>query len=182
MSNPYPPPGHYPPPHPAPSGSTGVAVTAWILPLAFLGGPLIVALAMWFVLGSTEEAMAPTPALLVPLVAAGGAYAMAEAIGYRARPLPLGMPPAQATRTAGATWLSRMIIRLVLADVVLFVSLAAAFIVTTGAFLITLTGALLTVVLVALLCLPRRRSVDRVATALEAGGTPSGLRQAFGYA
>ena len=146
---------------------------------ALMGAPWIICLAMWFVLSGSLGDELPWPFLAV--VAALGVLvgSAITVIGYRAAPLPTGMPGGEAKARSRTAYLSGLFLRLALAEVPLLVSMALAFITLTGGFSVVLLGAVISMVLLLVHVWPTERSVDRVADSLERGGTRSHLREAL---
>ena len=153
-----------------------------VLAGSLTGGVLVLAVAMWFVLGSTDGALAAPPvALLVALPVAGAAvHVVLDAIGYRPDPLDPALAAEEAVREAMVRYQSGTVLRFAVSEAVAIVAIAASFVVARGGYVLVLAGCAVTLALVAVHVRPWRRPVDRTASALERDGARSGLREAFG--
>ena len=145
-----------------------------------MGAPWIICLSMWFVLSGSLGDEFPWPFLAVVAVSGVIVGWVISVIGYRAAPLPPGMPGPDAAARSRSAYTSTLFIRLALAEVPLLVSMALAFVTLTGGFYVVLLGAAVSIVLMLIHVWPTERSVDRVADSLERGGTRSHLREALG--
>lgn len=144
-----------------------------------MGALVFMGLALFFVLGTDS-----TPPLWLPVVqlAAGVAVHFAmEAIGYRPTPLDPSMSDDEAAAAARTGWQSSMILRFALIEFIAILSLVVAFVID-GAVWTYAIGALVSLVLMSIHVWPGSRSINRTATALEAQGKQSFLREAFGIA
>jgi len=103
-----------------------------------------------------------------------------DAVGYRTQPLASDLTEEAAVAQAQARWQAGMILRFALAELIAIVSIAAAFVLPEGDITVYLGGALVSLVLMVVHVWPGARPVGKAATALEAGGTRSGLRETFG--
>lgn len=151
------------------------------LALALTVAPVIIGIALYFVLGTVEDGMANPPAwvLVAQLVYALIALALAETIGYRTVPAEAG--DAQTVGNASAlAYQSAMILRFALCESLAIISIALAFVLIPSTFLIYLYGGLLSLALMLFEVLPSKRSVARTEASLERRGRPSYLREAFG--
>ncbi len=164
-------------------GTAGFAMTSRIMTFAWAGACFFILLAMWFVLGTESDAWHVTPwvalgqlGLLVVM------HLLIGQIGYRVAPLPTDASPAQVSTMTQQRWQAAFVVRLVLSELPLIVSLAGAFVLGHGGWTVALGGAVVTGVLIAVHGWPGRGPVTKVAEALEANGRPSGLREAFGVA
>ena len=157
-----------------------------VLAGSLAGGVLVLAVAMWFVLGSEDDALAAPPlallvALLVALPVIGVAvHVVLDVIGYRPAPLDPALPADEAVREAMVRYQAGTVLRFAVSEAVAIVAIAASFVVSSGGYLLVLGGCAVTLALVAVHVWPWRRPVDRTATALERDGARSGLREAFG--
>ena len=151
---------------------------------ALMGALLMILVVVTMVLSSTDGAFDFNPVPLgIQVVAGLGAHFLLEQIGYRVPALDLSdSAPSDATSSGRArtSWQSAMLLRFAVCESIAILSIAAAFILE-GGFFILLGGVVVSLALMAVHVWPQRRSVDRVATALEAGGARSGLRETFGY-
>ncbi|MGN0063955.1 MAG: hypothetical protein ACI379_06910 [Nocardioides sp.] len=167
---------------PQPVRHDTLAVISRILALAVAAMLPVILLAMWFVL-SGPDAYVVRPAHLGGLLVAGVATSyLIDAVGYRVQPLRTGADAGEVQRSVRGQWTSQQVVRTALSEAVALVSLALAFVAGDGGFLIAVVGVLVSLVLFAVHAWPSRRAVDRIASGLEAAGTPSGLRESFGHA
>ncbi|MCK5891378.1 MAG: hypothetical protein P1U38_06860 [Aeromicrobium sp.] len=146
-----------------------------VLALALVTAPLVVLLAVAFAVTPAEEDLpVAVAAAAIAVVAAG--WVLAQVRGYRVAPL----APGEDRATALARFRESMVLRFVLTEAPIILGLAAAFVLPYG---IWTYAAVLVVGLPSMLLhvWPSRRVVDRVATRLESGGVPSGLRETFGH-
>jgi len=153
-----------------------------VLAGSLAGGVLVLAVAMWFVLGSADDALAAPPlALLVALPVVGVVvHVVLDVIGYRPAPLDPALRADEAAREAMVRYQTGTVLRFAVSESVAIVAIAASFVVSSGGYLLVLGGCAVTLVLVAVHVWPWRRPVDRTATALERDGARSGLRETFG--
>jgi hypothetical protein len=153
-----------------------------VLAGSLVGGVLVLAVAMWFVLGSADDALATPPlALLVALPVIGVVvHVVLDVIGYRPAALDPDLPADEAAREAMVRYQAGTVLRFAVSEAVAIVAIAASFVVSSGGYLLVLGGCAVTLALVAVHVWPWRRPVDRTATALERDGARSGLREAFG--
>lgn len=169
-----------PDPHPAPADP---ARTFRTLVLALVGAVLAVTVAV--VLAVPVDGTSPDPevvgaALAIVLAAA----VVARAIGFRVPVLPAsGTPQAHddVRREALGRFQTSTILRFAVTEAGIIVVLALTFVMDEGPWPM-LVAAPVGAVLMYLNCWPSRTNVDRVATALEADGARSGLRETFGHA
>lgn len=140
------------------------------------------ALALYFVLGTSDTAfdLPPLWLLAAQVVAALAIHLLLSAVGYRTPALAPGTPPQQAATRSVAAFSSTTILRMVLAESVAIVSVAAAFVVTQGEYVAYLTGGVLALVLLAVHAFPTERTVARVQASLERDGATSHLREKLG--
>lgn len=134
---------------------------------AFLAAPVLVLVAMWFVLGETLTDPTPWPFVigLVALTVIGDG--VLRIFGYRTVILPRGLSKADAMARSR------------LSDLPMLLSLALAFL-TPGGFYLVLFGCALTLNLLVVHVWPTQRSVERTIDSLELDGTRSHLREALG--
>ncbi len=164
------------------AGSSAPWVSLRLVVAVVMGAPWIICLSMWFVLSGTFAGdETPFPWLFLAVVAALGVVVglVITVIGYRAAPLPTGLPAAEAAARARTAYTSRLFLRMALAEIPLLVSMALAFVTSRDGFYVVLLGAVVSVVLMLVHVWPTERSVDRVADSLERGGTRSYLREAL---
>ena len=160
-----------------PSAAGSFAMSVRILSGSLMAALVFFGVALFFVLG-TED----TPPVWVPVaqVAAGVAvHLVLETIGYRMPPLDTDLSDDDAREAARARWQSSMMLRFALSEAIALASLAAAFVLDGGVWTY-LGGAVVSLALMAVHVWPWARPVDRVATALEASGRRSHLREEFG--
>jgi hypothetical protein len=153
-----------------------------MLSLSLMGALVIIPVALWFVVGTEEEAtQAPATVLLIAIPAAGVVmHVLLEAIGYRVQPIPPGTSGDDARGQAVMRWQSSMIQRFALAESIAIVSIALCFVVPEGGYVLLLVGCVTSLVLMAVHVFPWSRPVGKVADALERDGVHSGLREVFG--
>lgn len=160
---------------PTPHDGASFARTHRILAIALLSAPLYVLVALWFAAPPADEDL-PTWVAGLAIVAVVLGWLLAHAVGYRVAPLALGDDGSVAT----GRYQQSMLVRFVLTEAPVILGVAATFVLPYGVW---------TYVVVLVIGLPSmflhvwpsRRVVDKVATRLEAGGVPSGLREAFGH-
>ena len=164
------------------AGSSAPWVSLRLVVAVVMGAPWIICLAMWFVLSvSYADDETPFPWLFLAVVVAVGALValVITVIGYRAAPLPTGLPAAEAASRSRTAYTSRLFLRMALAEIPLLVSMALAFVTLRDGFYVVLLGAVVSMVLLLVHVWPTQRSVDRVTDSLERGGTRSHLREAL---
>ncbi|GAA4675266.1 hypothetical protein [Nocardioides nanhaiensis] len=145
---------------------------------AVMGSLVVIGLTLWVTLPPDEALSAPDPVAAAGLVVAGLAlHLVIEAVGYRAPALPPGQDTATTSRQAGERLMSGTVLRLALSETIAFVALALTFVLTPSTILTYAVGAVVSLALLARHAWPSARVVDRVATALEADGARSGLRE-----
>ena len=154
------------------------AVSNRILAASLMGALVVMGVALSFVL--PREGSFPVVVLLVQLVAGVVVHVLLDAVGYRTPPLATGLTEEAAVAQARARWQAGMILRFALAELIAIVSIAAAFVLPEGDITVYLGGAVVSLVLMVVHVWPGARPVGKAATALEAGGTRSGLRETFG--
>ncbi|GAA1926579.1 hypothetical protein GCM10009737_30550 [Nocardioides lentus] len=152
------------------------------LPLAgaLVGAPVVIAVALSFVLLPREGATwGPWP-LVVAALAVGGVV-LAELLGYRTPPLTPGTDAGTARTVSAQRWQTAAMLRFVLTEAPLLLTIALAFVVETpepfwlvaGAAAVAVAGLLLHV-------WPWSRPVNRFAEALERDGARTTLREDLG--
>lgn len=152
-----------------------------ILTFALCGSPIVIGVAISFVLGAEDDAFTVLPVvLLVQLVAALMVHGVVELVGYRLAPFDRRTTPADARAQLVRRLQPSVIVRFALCESVLIVSLAVAFIVEEGGFVVALTGIVLSEILFAVHVILWRRPLTKMVNALEAGGAYSGLREPLG--
>lgn len=162
---------------PAPAAT--FAQSARILAGSLMSALVFIGLALFFVLPPTGTV--PVVALLVQLAAGVAVHLALDAIGYRVPPIAPGSTEEGAAAEARQRWQATMILRFALAEVIAILSVAAAFVLPDGDVVVYLGGAAVSLVLIAVHVWPGARPVGKVASALEAQGARSGLREAFGF-
>lgn len=153
------------------------------LVLALVGGvlALTVAVALAVPIDGTSPDPARVGAALAIVVAAA---LLARAVGFRVPALPTSttsQSPEDVERAALARFQTSTILRFAITEAGIIVVVALTFVMDEGPWP-TLVAAPVGAVLLYLNCWPSRANVERVATALEADGVRSGLREAFGHA
>ncbi|MEG9226929.1 hypothetical protein [Aeromicrobium sp. Sec7.5] len=146
-----------------------------ILALALVSAPVYILIALWFAAPEAEEDLAPWVAGAA-IGAVVLAWLLAQSIGYRVTPLAFGDSPAVAT----GRYQQSMLVRFVLTEAPIILGIAATFVLPYGVwtYVVVLVVGLPSMVFHVW---PSRRVVDKIATRLESGGVPSGLREAFGH-
>lgn len=149
-----------------------------VLTLTVVGGLVVIGVALAFVLPLDES---PPSWFTVAALAAGVVLHLGlDAFGYRTTPLDPALPADRATAVAMERYRAGMILRSALCESIAVASVALAFVLPVGGFAVYGVGAGVSVALLGIHVWPGPRPVDRAATALEAHGTPSGLREALG--
>lgn len=164
---------------PAP-GPVSPLVTLRITAAAITVSPLVLLVAMAFVLSDSADEAPPLWALGAVVAYAAVIAVAASSFGYRVRAIAPGTPPEEARGQARAAFSSSTTLRLALAESVTVVSVVLAFLISEGGLLVVVVGAVLGVVIMTALGWPGDRSIARVQEALESEGTPSSLREALG--
>jgi hypothetical protein len=139
--------------------------------------PLVVLVAVLVVLPpDSGELTLPVAAAVLALVAAG--FVVAQTVGYRAAALPPGLDEADARHRSLAAYQQAMILRFVVTEVPVIVSLALAFSIDQGPwpFVLAVVAGVPSILFHVLV---RRSGVDRVRSALESGGARSHLDEAL---
>lgn len=139
---------------------------------ALVTAPLVILLAVSFVLPTDEGGLAPAWAWAVVALAAVGAFVMVSTVGYRTVAIAPGTREDEARQLSLGALTSTTILRCVLTEAVAIVGLAVAFVVPEGGLLLYVVAAVVSVVLSVLLSWPSDRVIERVRASLErAGGT-----------
>lgn len=150
-----------------------------VLAMSLVGAPVVILVAIWFVLGSDDPWSPPTVMLAVPVVLALGAAAMIQAVGYRTPALPATTPSQEAGETGARRFQSLMMIRFVLSELVTILPLALAFVVPHGGFSVLLIGVILSEALMLTHVLPNDTQVEKVRRSLASQGAVVPLREAL---
>lgn len=150
-----------------------------VLAMSLVGAPVVILVAIWFVLGSDDPWSPPTAMLAVPVALALGAAAMIQAVGYRSEALPATTPPQEAGQIGARRFQSLMIVRFALCEVVTILPLALAFVVSEGGFSVLLLGVVLSEALMLTHVLPNDGQVEKVRRSLGAQGAVVPLREAL---
>ncbi|MGZ5399247.1 MAG: hypothetical protein ACXWDM_04485 [Nocardioides sp.] len=153
-----------------------------ILAGALMSALVIIPVALYFVLGTTEGALRMPPLLLVaaPLVAGVAVHALLEAVGYRTAAITPGTSEEEARRSALVEYQSAMVRRLALSEAIALVSVALGFVVSEGGYVLVLLGCATSLVLMAVHIWPGARPVNKTVASLERDGAQSRLGEAFG--
>ena len=159
-------------------------ITLRTVVLAMSSSLLAIALALYFVLGTSETAFDVPPAWLLggQAVAAVAIHLLLNAVGYRAPAIAPGTPPDQAASRSAAAFTSTTFLRMAFSESIAIASIVAAFVVPQGEYVAFLTGALLALVLLALHAFPGERAIAKVQASLEREGAQSHLREKLGAA
>jgi hypothetical protein len=155
---------------PAPTAPTWQSLR--VLGLTLVSAPAVIVLALWFVLGSEDDAFAPPLwALAVPVVLLAGGAAVINTIGYQVSREAPGDPAAR--------FQALMMIRFVFAEAPFIASMALAFVVPQGGFAVVLLAAVGATVLLLWHVLPNDGQVQRLERAYASAGHPTDLRGAL---
>jgi hypothetical protein len=146
---------------------------------ALLAAPVLIVVAMWFLLGDTLTDPTPWPFVIAVVVIGVVGELVLRTFGYRTVLLPTGLSRADAMARSRLSYQAALFRRMSVAELPLLISLALAF-VTYGGFYLVLFGAAVTLNLLVVHVWPTERSVDRTAASLELGGARSHLREALG--
>lgn len=160
---------------PTPSNVASPAKAVRTLAFALVSAPVYILVALWFAAPEAEEDLPPWVAAAA-IGAVVLAWVLAQAAGYRVAPL----APGDDRTVALGRYQQSTLVRFVLTEVPIIVGIAATFVLPYGVWTYV---AILVVGLPSMFLhvWPTRRTVDKVATRLESGGVPSGLREAFGH-
>ena len=151
-----------------------------ILVGALLSAVVIIVVAMLVPLGTMDGAFEPTLLIALPVVLALGSLAVSETLGYRHPAIAPGTPKDQAMRQATTAYSSGTFMRFAFSEVVFVLTLALAFVVTSGGYLALLVAAPITMALIWFECWPRDRPIARSQASLERDGGVTHLRAAYG--
>jgi hypothetical protein len=151
-----------------------------ILVSALLTSSLFILLATFFVLGTSDGALDPTPLLAVPVVLALGCLFLSETVGYRHPAIAPGTPREEAMRLATTAYTAGTTLRFAICEVVLIITLALAFVVSTGGYLALILAAPLAMALFWFECWPRERPIAKSQASLERDGGVADLLTAYG--
>jgi hypothetical protein len=146
---------------------------------ALLATPVLVLVAMWFVLGDTLTDPTPWPFVIGIVVLALIGELVLRTVGYRTVVLPRGLTRADAMARSRLSYQAALFRRMTVAELPMIISLALAF-VTPGGYYLVLFGVALTLNLLVRHVWPSERSVDRTIVSLELDGSRSHLREALG--
>jgi len=145
---------------------------------AFLGAPVLVLVAMWFVLGDTLTDPTPWPFVIGLVVLTVVGDGVLRLIGYRTVVLPRGLSKADAMARSRLSYQAALFRRMTIAELPMLLSLGFAFL-TPGGFYLVLFGCALTLNLLVVHVWPTQRSIDRTIDSLELDGASSHLREAL---
>lgn len=149
-----------------------------ILALTLMGALVFIGIALYFVLGTQENAFAlpATWALVAVVVIGAGSNVMIPLVGYQAPAIDATAPR---QRYTGA-FQSGMILRFAFAESTAIISIALAFVVVDGGMLLYLIGAAISLVTMAVHVYPSEAAVERFRARLEREGGTSYLREDLG--
>ncbi|MFY0407715.1 hypothetical protein [Solicola sp. PLA-1-18] len=152
-----------------------------VLTFALAAAPVIVTVAVLFVLGVPSGSPDLLSVACLGLVAVGAV--MAETVGFVVPAIPAGgtYDPQHVANESVATFQTAAIRRFVAIEAPFIVSLALGFSFTESAWPVLVT-VVPTVLLILLEIAPSRRNADRTAARLEREGAPSYLHQGLGLA
>ena len=145
---------------------------------ALLAAPLLILVAMWFVLGHTLTDPTPWPFVIAVVAVGLVGELVLRTYGYRTVVLPRGLSPEETIARSRLSYQAALFRRMSVAELPLLIALALSF-VTYGGFYLVLFGAAVTLNLLVVHVWPSQRSVDRTAASLELGGATSRLREAL---
>lgn len=146
---------------------------------ALLAVPVILLVAMWFVLGDTLADPTPWPFVIGVLVLGFGCELVLRSVGYRTVVLSRGLTKSDAMAQSRLSYQAALFRRMMIAELPMIVSLTFAFIIP-GGFYIVLFGAAATLNLLVMHVWPSGRSIELIQASLELGGNRSYLREALG--
>lgn len=162
-----------------PASATNQLRTLRIMVGALLAAPLVIVVAMWFVLGDTLTDPTPWPFVIAVVALGLVGELVLRTFGYRTLVLPRGLSAADTMARSRLSYQAALFRRMSVAELPLLIALALSF-VTYGGFYLVLFGAAMTLNLLVVHVWPSQRSVDRTAASLELGGADSRLREALG--
>ncbi|WP_460810431.1 hypothetical protein [Microlunatus endophyticus] len=143
---------------------------------AFMAAPIFIAFAMFFVFITPDSTVRFGPPLLVPVVLGVVAFLLQNLAGFRAAAIPVGTP----RRSYVADFQSKLFLRLALAEAVMIVCMALAFVFLDTGFGVFVLGALITEILLVVNGWPSERVIEKYRRALERDGGQSWLREDLG--
>ena len=146
---------------------------------ALLAAPVIIVVAMWFVLGDTLTDPTPWPFVIAVVALGLVGEVVLRTFGYRTVVLPRGLSAADTIARSRLSYQAALFRRMSVAELPMLIALALSF-VTYGGFYLVLFGAAVTLNLLVVHVWPSQRSVDRTMVSLELGGAPSRLYEALG--
>lgn len=146
---------------------------------ALLAAPVIVLVAMWFVLSDTLTDPTPWPFMIGVLVLGVVGELVLRSIGYRTVVLARGLTKDQAMAQSRLSYQAALFRRTAISELPMIVSLALSFTIP-GGFYIVLFGCAAALNLLARHIWPSERSVERTQASLELNGARSHLREALG--
>lgn len=147
---------------------------------AVITTPLVILLALVFLLQDSSTGSPPAWALAVPVVQAAVVALVVSTVGYRTVAIAPGTREEEARRTSLSAFTATTLVRLVLPESVAIVAVALAFVVEEGGLLVYVVGMVLGMVLMIWFGWPGERSITRVQESLEREGARSHLREALG--
>jgi hypothetical protein len=155
---------------PAPAAPTWQSLR--VLGMTLVSALPVIVLALWFVLGSEEDAFAPPLwALAVPLVLLAGGAAVINTIGYQVS--------REAPEDPAARFQALMMMRFAFAEAPFIVSIVLAFAIPQGGFAVVALAAVGAIVLMLWHVVPNDGQVQRLERAYAAAGHPTDLRGAL---
>lgn len=146
---------------------------------ALIAAPLVIVVAMWFVLGHTLTDPTPWPFVIAVVAVGLVGELVLRTYGYRTVVLPRGLSREETIARSRLSYQAALFRRMSVAELPLLIALALSF-VTYGGFYLVLFGAAVTLNLLVVHVWPSRRSVDRTMVSLELGGASSRLPEALG--
>ena len=154
---------------------SGPIASLRITATALVTAPLVILLAVSFVLPTDDGGFAPVWAWAAVGFAAGAAATVVSTLGFRTVAIAPGTPEDEARQTSLAALTSTTMLRCVLTEGVAIVGLAIAFVVPEGGLLLYVVAAVTSVVLSVALSWPSDRIIARVRDSLEREGGTSYL-------
>lgn len=162
-----------------PTSAAGQLRQLRIMVGALLAAPVLIVIAMWFVLGHTLTDPTPWPFVIAVVAIGLVGELVLRTFGYRTVVLPRGLSAADTMARSRLSYQAALFRRMSVAELPLLIALALSF-VTYGGFYLVLFGAAITLNLLVVHVWPSQRSVDRTAASLELDGADSRLREALG--
>jgi hypothetical protein len=147
---------------------------------SMMGAVVLICFALWFVLGTADDAFAAPETWALAVVVAEGlaAFVVVTVVGYNT---PAIAPGAERTSYAGAFQAS-MMLRLAVGESTALIALALGFVVAEGGYLLVLVGAAISLVTMGLHGYPWEYPIERYRARLERDGGTSYLREDLGLA